>query len=64
MKHTAQHVDMGVPLYQLKTAQALREDKLPGRIAVQQFARAWYVNTARACKLYDFGQRYGTDVGG
>ena len=63
-EHTAQHLAMGVPLFQLQAAQALPEAKVPGRIAVPQFSRAWYVNTAQACKLYDFQQRYGTDFGG
>ena len=64
MEHTAHHVDMSVPLYRLKQAQALLETKLPGRIVVQPFSWAWYVRTARACKLYDFEQRCWTDFEG
>lgn len=59
MEHTAHHVDMGVPLYRLKRAQALLEQKLPGRIVIQNFSWRWYFDTARKCKLYDFaGQRW------
>ncbi|MCY1164070.1 Fatty acid desaturase [compost metagenome] len=64
MEHTAHHVDMGVPLYRLKRAQALLEEKLPGRIVVQPFSWAWYFRTARQCKLYDFERRCWTDFAG
>ena len=53
MEHTAHHVDMSVPLYQLKQAQAKLETMLPGRIIVQKFSWAWYFETAKLCKLYD-----------
>lgn len=64
MEHTAHHVDMGVPLYRLKKAQALLEAKLPGRIIIQPFSWAWYFETARRCKLYDFEQRCWIDFAG
>jgi omega-6 fatty acid desaturase (delta-12 desaturase) len=64
MEHTAHHVDMSVPLYRLKKAQKLLEDKLPGRIIVQPFSWRWYVDTARRCKLYDFEARCWTDFAG
>ena len=53
MEHTAHHVDMSVPLYKLKQAQAKLEEMLPGRIIVQKFSWAWYFHTAKLCKLYD-----------
>jgi len=37
MEHTAHHVGMSVPLYRLKKAQALLEDKLPDKIILQRF---------------------------
>ncbi len=64
MEHTAHHVDMSVPLYRLKQAQALLEARLPGRIIVQPFSWGWYARTARACKLYDFEQRCWLDFAG
>jgi omega-6 fatty acid desaturase (delta-12 desaturase) len=64
MEHTAHHVDMGIPLYQLQPAQRLLEDTLPGRIVVQPFSWRWYFQTARDCKLYDFSRACWTDFQG
>jgi omega-6 fatty acid desaturase (delta-12 desaturase) len=64
MEHTAHHVDMTVPLYRLKKAQALLEKQLPGRIVIQMFSWRWYFDTARRCKLYDFNARCWTDFSG
>lgn len=64
MEHTAHHVDMSVPLYRLKKAQALLEEKLPGKIIIQRFSWAWYFQTARRCKLYDFERACWTDFSG
>lgn len=64
MEHTAHHVDMTIPLYRLKGAQATLERMLPGRIVVQPFSWAWYFDTAQRCKLYDFQRRCWTDYAG
>lgn len=64
MEHTAHHVDMGIPLYRLKAAQALLEKKLAGHIVVQPFSWRWYRDTARRCKLYDFDLGRWTDFRG
>ncbi|MBA2962970.1 MULTISPECIES: fatty acid desaturase [Ramlibacter] len=64
MEHTAHHVDMGIPLYRLKQAQARLEELLPGRIVIQRFSWRWYFDTARRCKLYDFQRRCWTDYAG
>ena len=64
MEHTAHHVDMSIPLYRLKQAQATLEHLLPGRIIVQPFSWRWYFETARRCKLYDFKRRCWTDYAG
>lgn len=64
MEHTAHHVDMSIPLYRLKAAQKHLEDMLPGRIVIQAFSWRWYFDTARRCKLYDFGRRCWTDYAG
>lgn len=55
MEHTAHHLDMSIPLYRLKDAQAKLETLLPQRIVVQPFSWNWYFATAHHCKLYDFG---------
>ena len=64
MEHTAHHVDMSIPLYRLRRAQATLEKLLPGRIIVQPFSWRWYFDTARRCKLYDFKRRCWTDYRG
>ena len=64
MEHTAHHVDMGVPLYQLKDAQEKLEELLPGRIIKQPFSWAWYFETAKLCKLYDYKNKWWTDFDG
>ena len=64
MEHTAHHVDMSIPLYRLKLAQAKLENLLPGRIIVQRFSWGWYFQTARSCKLYDFTRQCWTDYKG
>ncbi|MBX6419763.1 MAG: fatty acid desaturase [Nevskia sp.] len=64
LEHTAHHVDMGIPLYRLRRAQAVLEEKLPGRIVVQRFSWRWYFDTARRCKLYDYVARCWTDFAG
>jgi acyl-lipid omega-6 desaturase (Delta-12 desaturase) len=64
MEHTAHHVDMSVPLYRLKKAQTLLEERLPGKIIIQRFSWAWYFQTARRCKLYDFERACWADFSG
>ena len=64
MEHTAHHVDMSVPLYQLKEAQAKLEEMLPGRVIVQKFSWAWYFETAKLCKLYDTDNKCWLDFNG
>lgn len=53
-EHTAHHVDMSIPLYRLREAQRILEEKMPGRIVNQPFSWHWYFRTARRCKLYDY----------
>lgn len=64
MEHTAHHVDMSIPLYKLKKAQAFLEEMLPERIVIQKFSWRWYFRTARACKLYDFKNKCWLDFKG
>jgi omega-6 fatty acid desaturase (delta-12 desaturase) len=64
MEHTAHHVDMGVPLYELQNAQNKLEELLPGRIIVQPFSWKWYFETAKLCKLYDFKNKCWLDFDG
>jgi omega-6 fatty acid desaturase (delta-12 desaturase) len=64
MEHTAHHVDMSVPLYNLKPAQNRLETMLPDRIIVQPFSWKWYFDTAKTCKLYDFKEKAWLDFDG
>ena len=64
MEHTAHHVDMSVPLYNLKAAQNRLEELLPNRIVVQSFSWRWYFDVARTCKLYDFENKAWLDFDG
>jgi acyl-lipid omega-6 desaturase (Delta-12 desaturase) len=64
MEHTAHHVDMSIPFFDLCRAQARLETMLPGRIIVQPFSLRWYFTTARCCKLYDFERNAWTDFKG
>jgi omega-6 fatty acid desaturase (delta-12 desaturase) len=57
MEHTAHHVSMSVPLYHLRAAQKVLEDRLPGAIIIQRFSWRWYFGTAQRCKLYDFARQ-------
>lgn len=63
-EHTAHHVDMSIPLYHLKSAQAKLEHILPERIVIQPFSWGWYFRTAGACKLYDYKNKVWTDFDG
>ena len=64
MEHTAHHVDMSVPLYNLKAAQNRLEELMPNRIVVQSFSWQWYFDVARTCKLYDFEKKTWLDFDG
>ena len=64
LEHTAHHVDMRIPLYRLRAAQAVLEEKLAGHMVVQPFSWKWYLQTARKCKLYDYEARCWTDFEG
>jgi omega-6 fatty acid desaturase (delta-12 desaturase) len=64
MEHTAHHVDMSVPLYNLKAAQNRLEELMPNRIVVQSFSWRWYFDVARTCKLYDFENKAWLDFDG
>jgi omega-6 fatty acid desaturase (delta-12 desaturase) len=64
LEHTAHHVDMRIPLYRLRAAQAVLDEKLGAHIVVQPFSWKWYLRTARTCKLYDYEAHCWTDFEG
>jgi omega-6 fatty acid desaturase (delta-12 desaturase) len=64
LEHGAHHVNMGIPLYRLKEAQARLTATLDERLNSEAFTWRYYWNTVRRCKLYDFAQHYWTDFDG
>jgi omega-6 fatty acid desaturase (delta-12 desaturase) len=64
LEHGAHHVNMGVPLYRLKEAQARLTSTLDERLNSEVFTWRYYWNTVRRCKLYDFATHVWTDFDG
>jgi omega-6 fatty acid desaturase (delta-12 desaturase) len=64
LEHGAHHVNMGIPLYRLKEAQARLSSTLDERLNSEVFTWRYYWNTVRRCKLYDFAQHVWTDFDG
>jgi omega-6 fatty acid desaturase (delta-12 desaturase) len=64
LEHGAHHVNMGIPLYRLKEAQARLSATLDERLNSEVFTWRYYWNTVRRCKLYDFASHVWTDFDG
>jgi omega-6 fatty acid desaturase (delta-12 desaturase) len=64
LEHGAHHVNMGIPLYRLKEAQARLTATLDERLNSEVFSWRYYWNTVRRCKLYDFAQHAWMDFDG
>lgn len=64
LEHGAHHVNMGIPLYRLKEAQARLSATLDERLKSEVFCWRYYWNTVRRCKLYDFAQHVWMDFEG
>lgn len=64
LEHGAHHVNMGIPLYRLKEAQARLSATLDERLKSEVFTWRYYWNTVRRCKLYDFAQHVWMDFDG
>jgi acyl-lipid omega-6 desaturase (Delta-12 desaturase) len=64
LEHGAHHVNMGIPLYRLKEAQAKLAATLDERLNSEVFSWRYYWNTVRSCKLYDFAQHVWLDFDG
>jgi omega-6 fatty acid desaturase (delta-12 desaturase) len=54
MEHPAHHVDMTIPLYNLKAAEKKLAAVIPHEIRTRQFTWSWYRECVRTCKLYDY----------
>ncbi|MCI0392161.1 MAG: fatty acid desaturase [Acidobacteria bacterium] len=64
MDHTAHHVDTGVPLYQLRQAQALLEAGYPAEVPAQLFSWSYFRRLMAVCKLYDYERHCWLDFNG
>jgi omega-6 fatty acid desaturase (delta-12 desaturase) len=64
LEHGAHHVNMGIPMYRLKEAQARLTATLDERLNSEMFTWRYYWNTVRRCKLYDFAQHVWMDFDG
>ncbi len=64
LEHGAHHVNMGIPLYRLKAAQARLTATLDERLNSEVFTWRYYWNTVKRCKLYDFATHVWTDFDG
>jgi acyl-lipid omega-6 desaturase (Delta-12 desaturase) len=64
LEHGAHHVNMGIPLYRLKEAQARLSATLDERLKSEVLSWRYYWNTVRRCKLYDFARHVWTDFDG
>jgi len=64
LEHGAHHVNMGIPMYRLKAAQARLSATLDERLNSEVFTWRYYWNTVRRCKLYDYAQHVWTDFEG
>jgi omega-6 fatty acid desaturase (delta-12 desaturase) len=54
--HTALHIDVRIPFYRLKDAQAAVESVLGAYIVVEKFCLKNFLRTLRECALYDYDQ--------
>jgi omega-6 fatty acid desaturase (delta-12 desaturase) len=63
-KHTAHHLDVGIPLYNLAEAQTKIEAAYPDNVIVEQLTFKKFLDISRACKLYDYGKHCWLDFNG
>jgi acyl-lipid omega-6 desaturase (Delta-12 desaturase) len=54
MEHTAHHLDVKVPCYHLKGAQAELERRLRDELILERWTLSGFLYTVRCCKLYDY----------
>lgn len=54
MEHPAHHLDMTIPLYQLRAAQKQLDALVPGQILKRPFSWRQYWACTQTCKLFDY----------
>lgn len=52
--HAAHHIQPRIPCYRLEAAQARLNELAGARAVSSRFTAAWFVDTVRRCKLYDY----------
>jgi omega-6 fatty acid desaturase (delta-12 desaturase) len=63
-KHTAHHLDVGIPFYHLPEAQRKIEAAYPDNIIVERLTFKRFLAATHACKLYDYGTHCWLDFKG
>jgi omega-6 fatty acid desaturase (delta-12 desaturase) len=63
MEHNAHHLNPGIPMFNLRAAQQVLQQKFPG---LCEYRLDWrtYMDNVRRCKLYDFVNHAWLDFGG
>lgn len=54
MEHTAHHLDVAIPMFDLPEAQQRVEVEFPGEVVCVRWTLAYYLECCRRCKLYDY----------
>ena len=64
MEHTAHHLDVAIPLFDLPEAQRRVENEFPQEVTVVRWSLAYYLDCCRRCKLYNYDARLWTGFDG
>jgi len=64
MEHTAHHIDVAIPLFDLPEAQRRVEYEFPDGVKVVRWSLRYYLDCCRQCKLFDYSTRTWTGFSG
>lgn len=64
MEHTAHHIDVAIPMFDLPEAQCRVEAEFPGEVRRVRWSLQIYLECCRKCKLYDYEARRWTGFAG
>ncbi len=64
MEHTAHHIDVAIPLFDLPEAQRRVEREFPSEVTVVKWSLRYYLDCCRQCKLFDYSTRTWTGFSG
>lgn len=57
MEHTAHHLDVAIPMFELPEAQRRVEAEFPDEVVVVPWTLTYYLECCRQCKLYDYASQ-------